>query len=451
MKHTAKKAATLFLSLCLLFSAIACGAPQGGEDHTHAATTPGAGTTNGAHAATEAPTEIVTEAPNLVLVAGKTEMTEELKPLRNALMDYYFEMFKEMVADGNENAVMSPYSIFAATAMATEGAKGQTLAELETLMGVPQADLSKIYGLYLGEYGKASALLTANSIWVDTHEGLTVNQVTFDRLRSAYGAGVFHEDLQAPETVEKLNSWISDHTKGRIPKMLDEIGESSRLMLVNALSFDAEWVEAYTEYQQMEGEFTNADGSTVNATMLTRMEYFYLEDSNAQGFYKLYKSSEDGKCYAFAAILPKEGMTPVEYLSALDGDGLRKMLFNYTTDVMLTTKLPVFKADAAYELSETYQKLGCVTPFGGAADFSDLAVSNGSLYIGSITHKAFIEVDALGTKAGAATVIDMPEGAGDPDVWPPIKEVFLDRPFIYMIVDCDTGLPVFMGVTASVG
>lgn len=452
MKKLLKRTVAFTLTSCLLLFALSCGAPQGAEDHTHADTIPAAGTSEDrpihTDTPTEAPTDPTTEAPNLVLAPGKTDLTDDLKPTRNALMDYYLAMFKDLVKDGSENAVMSPYSIFVATAMATEGAKGQTLAELEALMGVSQADLAKIYGLYLGEYGKASSLVTANSLWVDTHEGLTVNQATFDRLQTAYGAGVFHQDLQAPETLEQLNGWISDHTKGRIPKMLDEIGETSRLMLVNALSFDAEWAEAYTEHQQREGEFTNADGSTVTATMLSSVEYYYLEDANARGFYKCYKQGEDGKCYAFAAILPREGMTPAEYLSTLDGDGLRKMLFNYSTDVTLTTKLPAFKTDAAYELSETYQKLGCVTPFSGSADFTGLAVSNAPLCIGSITHKAAIEVDALGTKAGAATVIDMTEGAVEPGIF---KEVILDRPFIYMIVDCDTGLPVFMGITAEIG
>ncbi len=444
MKNILKRLSAILLILCLL-PTISCGTPteKGGEDETKKPVSSADITDTLADNSDETPTET----PNLVLVPGQTHMTSAMIPLRNNLMDYYLAMFKDIVADGSKNVVFSPYSVFAATAMATEGAKGQTLEELEALMGVSQEDLAAAYGLYLGEYGKASGLLTANSIWVDTYEGLMINQDTFDRLQASYGAGAFHKDLQSPETVAQLNKWISEHTKGRIPQMIDKLSETSRLALVNALSLDAEWYKPYSEYQQKEGKFTNVSGSTTPVTMLTSMEDYYIEDENATGFYKRYRPSEDGKRYAFVAILPREGMTPAEYLSTLDGDGLRNILFNYTRNVDLYTKLPVFKADAAYELSETYQRLGCVTPFTRSADFTGLA--DNPLCIGTITHKAMIEVDALGTKAGAATVIDMPESAAPMDPLP-VKEVYLDRPFIYMILDCDTGLPVFMGMTANI-
>lgn len=388
-----------------------------------------------------------TNISDVILTPGKTEMSAEDIPLRNALMDYYLAMFKDIAKDGSENVLYSPLSVFSATAMVTEGAKGDTLAQLESLLGISRSDLPKAYGLSVGNQGEFSQLLSANSLWIDTHEAMTVGDATIEKIQSAYGAGVFNLDLQAPETLGQLNGWVSDHTKGRIPKMLDEINEDSRLMLVNALSFDAEWGVPYSEYQQKDGSFKNADGTVSQVTMLTGAEDFYIEDKNAAGFYKLYRRSEDGKRYAFAAILPKEGMTPAEYLATLDGEGLRNLLYNYANDVILLTKLPAFKAETSYELSKTYQNLGCKIPFTPSADFSDLAVSENSIYIDSIIHKAFIEVDALGTKAGASTIIGMPEGeAPGTEI---IKEIYLDRPFIYMIMDTETGLPVFMGITST--
>lgn len=451
MKNALKALMLMLLILCTLL-VFACGQPDEDADESTETTTE-----QGKEAAThsteestdsETETETETSAPPLVMKPGKTDLTSDVVPLRNHLMDYSLAMFKDIAADGSKNVLFSPYSVFAATAMVTEGAKGQTLSELETLMGVGQADLVKAYGLYWGD-AQSENLLSANSVWVDTYEGLTVNEDTFAKLQSAYAAGVFHRDLQDPATVDALNQWVSEHTKGRIPEIVDDFDPSVRLSLVNALSFDAEWSMPYADYQQKDGTFRNADGTTSTANMLSSIETYYLEDENAQGFYKLYQRGADGKSYAFVAVLPKEGMTPVEYLATLNGDGLRNMLFNYTTDVELYTKMPAFKAETSYELVDTYRRLGCTNPMTELADFTGLATSDNPIFISHITHKAMIEVDAMGTKAGAATDIGMAEGCG-PLEPPPRKDVILDRPFIYMILDCTTGLPIFMGITSSV-
>lgn len=461
MKTAFVKIFAVIFVLCILCLSMACGAPQGEEVPTDGEATPTAGTAvtqPHGELPTEAPTEVSTTSdtesetsvPDVVLVSGNSKLSEEEEKHRDALMDYYLAMFRDITANGKENVLFSPLSVFAATAMTTEGAKGETLSALEALMGISQADLSDAYRLCLGEAHESSSLLSANSLWIDTDESMTVNEATMQKIQSGYDAGFFYQDLQAPETLSQLNQWISDRTKGRIPQMMEETHADARFLLVNALSFDAEWYEAYYEHQQKEESFANADGSVSTVTMLSNAENYYIEDEHAQGFYKLYKTAEDGKRYAFVAILPEEGMTPAEYLASLDGDGLREMLYHYTTGVSLHTKMPVFSADTSYELSATYQRLGCQIPFmGGEADFSGLAVTDYPLYISRILHKASITVDGLGTEAGASTVIEMPECTApmEPSI---IKEVYLDRPFIYMIMDCDTGLPVFMGVTASV-
>ena len=76
-----------------------------------------------------------------------------------------------------------------------------------------------------------------------------------------------------------------------------------------------------------------------------------------------------------------------------------------------------------------------------------MAVSDeGNLYIGTAKHKTFIRIDRTGTKAGAATTVEMMNyfGFGDPPA------VTLDRPFVYMILDNATGLPILIGAVTDI-
>ena len=89
------------------------------------------------------------------------------------------------------------------------------------------------------------------------------------------------------------------------------------------------------------------------------------------------------------------------------------------------------------------------TAFGANADFSKLGHSDeGNICIGDVIHKTHIEVDERGTKAGAITVVEMLCGSAyEPDP----HYVILDRPFVYMLIDCSTNLPVFIGAVTDIG
>ena len=212
------------------------------------------------------------------------------------------------------------------------------------------------------------------------------------------------------------------------------------MCLVNALAFEAEWQETYYEHQVRDGEFTCEDGTAQNVKLMYSEENAYLEDDNAVGFVKYYADRK----YAFAALLPEEGTSLSEYVDSLDGEKLHTILTN-VSDRPVRAAIPKFESEYSVEMSEALMAMGMTDAFDAErADFSAMGYSeNGNLYISHVLHKTFIAVDELGTKAGAATLVMMAEGCAMIEQEP--VQIYLNRPFVYMIVDCENNIPVFIG------
>ena len=230
-----------------------------------------------------------------------------------------------------------------------------------------------------------------------------------------------------------------------IPSILDEIPDSAMLFLINALAFDGKWQTPYEPEQVTDGTFTAADGSERAVTMMQSSETEYLDDGQATGFIKYYK--EGG--YAFAALLPNEGVSIDSCIASLTGAGLRETLQN-AEQTQVNATLPKFSADYSAELSGSLKALGVTDAFDGdRADFSAMGQSGeGRLFISRVLHKTHIELDEQGTSAAAATAVEMNATACAPAEQP--KSVVLNRPFVYMILDTNTMLPVFFGAVYDI-
>ena len=150
------------------------------------------------------------------------------------------------------------------------------------------------------------------------------------------------------------------------------------------------------------------------------------------------------------ALLPKEGISVAEYVATLDGQTLHAML-SEPLDYDVRSAIPKFQMETSIELPEVLETMGMTNAFDFAkADFSKLGTSDkGNLAIGQVMHKSFIQLDEKGTKAGAASAVSMKEEAA-PAPKPP-KEVILDRPFVFLLMDSKTCVPFFMGVVMDIG
>ena len=398
---------------------------------------------------TEKITDISDKNIELKPLGRENEEDSQLGPLGNGTSkniaattaDFGFELFKRTLADG-DNALVSPVSVMAALAMATDGANGATLAEMEKVLGMSNEDLRKYYGGYVHPANSSEELKFANSLWLRNDGSFQVNKHFVERTLTAYGADVFSEPFNV-DTKDKINYWISENTDGEIKNMLDEIPPEAVSYIVNTVLFEAEWARQYNESDVRENQtFTAANGETQTVTMLSSEESYFVRIGKTKGFVKNYKGGE----YAFVGLLPDEGVSVEEAAASFSGEEFTKAVTNLEYKPV-TVNIPKFSFDCKFELNETLKAMGMPTAFNAwEADFTNLGASPlGNIYIGRVLHNTFIRFDENGTKAGAATAIEFDcEGA-----MMDMEYLTFDRPFIYAIVDTSTGMPLFIGAVEN--
>lgn len=372
--------------------------------------------------------------PNTVTINADTQAGAA------AAADFGVRLFQHSVRAGG-NTLISPLSVLSALAMTANGADGNTLAQMEQVLGADTEMLNQFLHMYMQTLpdNDKCRLSLANAIWFKDTPSFTVNPIFLQTNADFYGAGVYKSAFD-DQTCADINSWVKENTDGMIKDILDKIPEDAVMYLVNALAFDAQWQEIYKESGIIDREFTMEDGTVRNVEMMHSQERYYLENENATGFIKYY---EGGKC-AFVALLPREGLSLEDYVSTLSGGELLALLENPTI-ITVNAGIPKFEMAYSVEMSQILKAMGMTDAFDWSeADFSRLGSSTeGNLVIDRVLHKTFIALDEKGTKAGASTAVEVTtECAADPEQE---RTVILNRPFVYLLIDCETNLPFFLG------
>ena len=340
-----------------------------------------------------------------------------------------------------ENPLVSPLSVASALSMTANGAVGETKTQMEQTLGADTGNLNACFSVLQASLENDKQLKAANSIWMKDTDTLHVEDAFLQQNADSYAAEIYSAPFD-DSTKTAINDWVSKQTDKMIPEILDEIPDGAVMYLVSALAFDAKWERPFKSYEVWEGTFTARDGQEQTGDFLHGAVGQYLSDEHAEGFLKPYA---DGK-YAFAVLLPDEATSIENYVNQLTGERLHAILAS-PIDESVEIALPKFKAEFSAELSKNLKALGMTDAFDGEkADFTALGTSDeGNIYISRVLHKTFIQVDEEGTKAGAATAVEAAaEGAA---LYP--HSVILNRPFVYMIVDLETGLPIFLGALTA--
>lgn len=362
-------------------------------------------------------------------------------------MKFSVELFKKAYDLSEEkNVLVSPLSVYPALAMTANGANKDTLAEMEKVLG-GNLGIDRLNG-YLSEYLKVIKAADkvdfhiANSIWFRETASLDVNKEFLQKNTDYYDSEIYKAPFDN-STVEKINGWVKENTRNMIPSIIEKLDDTTMLCLINALAFEAKWETDYEEDRIYDGIFINADKTEADVQMMHSTEYEYLEGENCTGFVKNYLGGK----YAFAALLPDEDTSLEEFLSGLTDTKLSDILNNIQNNTEVYAGIPEFKCDYSTDLNDVLAEMGMPSAFDPeTACFDKMALVSGedSLYISDVIHKTYIEVDRKGTKAAAATAVIVDDGCAiDED---PPKVVVLERPFLYMILDRENNLPVFIGV-----
>lgn len=370
--------------------------------------------------------------------SSETENTEvEISEYNHELtLDFAARLLQNSMKSG-ENTLISPISVLSVLAMTANGANGETLKQMESAFGLSMDALNQemgAYASYIRNY-KWCKVHMANSIWYK-ESFVTEMNINYD----AKIYPVAFDDT----TVKDINNWVKENTDGMIDGILNEIPDNVILFLINAISFDANWGTTYHESAISVNKFTKEDGTKRETEFMYSEEDTYLKSDNATGVMKYYKGGE----YAFVALLPNEGITIDEYVASLDGESLQKML-NSATYAAVKTKIPKFEVEYDVTLNDALKQMGIVDALDNTkADFSGFGViADGNIYISQVMHKTFICVDENGTKAGAVTGEMAATDSAPPETQ---AEVYLDRPFVYMIIDTTTCKPLFVGTLMDV-
>lgn len=382
--------------------------------------------------------------PSASVITGEDMPEEEFI---NSSANFSVELFKNCVnsSEGN-NVLISPESIMVALAMTGNGAGGETLTEFEQMLcgGAPIANYNNSLYKYNADLlsSKEVKFNMANSIWVNSLENANVKKDFIDLNKNYYNAEVYTRDFN-DDTKNEINKWVYKNTDKKIEKVLDRITKDNVMFLINAVTFEGKWMNQYEESDVNENRiFTNADGKEEQVTMLNSKENIYICDEHMTGVIKDYKGGD----YAFMALLPDEGVSVSDYVNELTGEKLIDIYENRTFEDVYTS-IPEFTYDYDIELKDTLIGMGLESAFDNG-DFSNM-FDEGSYGISSVLHKAHIELDREGTKAAAVTVVTVDKATAVYEENEP-KVVRLDRPFVYAIIETETGMPVFMGVVNTI-
>lgn len=376
-----------------------------------------------------------------------TELSIPETPYESAelLTDFSVDLMQHTMEPG-ENTLISPYSVISALAMTANGADGNTLAQMENVFGLSIDQLNEYLHSYQEKLAedKDNKLSAANSVWLLEDDSIPIKDDFLAVNEQWYSPEIYQTPMD-DSTVKEINQWVDQKTDGMIPEIVDGIPDHALMYLVNALAFDAEWEKIYHAEEVRESEFTKEDGSKDPVTLMYSEENAYLQDEGAEGFLKYYKNRK----YAFAALLPKKGTSVEEYIKGLTGERLHTVLAN-AQQCTVDAAIPQFKAEYKAELSGVLSETGMPDAFSDStADFTKMCSCDpGEVHMERVLHRTFMEVDEAGTRAGAVTAVEMVAESAmeEPEM---TKVVHLDRPFIYMLIDTEELLPIFIGTAMN--
>ncbi|NVO66916.1 serpin family protein [Methanofollis tationis] len=364
---------------------------------------------------------------------------------------FAFDLYQQLRNDPaytEENLFFSPYSISSALAITCEGARNRTADEIRTVFHLPADADARREGFMAIDARINSAdagytLRTANALWAEeTYSFLPDYIETAGRY---YGANVTNLDFTTQPEASRatINRWVEDKTNDLIKNLLPEgsISPMTRLVITNAIYFKGTWVKQFEKNNTVEAPFWKGPGESVRVPMMQRTDeeaiYGYAETDDLQVLEMPY-AHESGTGLSMLVILPQDLQAAEASLDAQKIADLRQSL----TEQRVNVFFPKFSLGTTYPLAGTLAAMGMPTAFTDAADLSGMDGTQ-NLFVSSVVHKAFVDVNEEGTEAAAATgvIINMKTSLGGDET--PVFRA--DHPFIFCIVENDTGAILFMG------
>ncbi|PMB42565.1 proteinase inhibitor I4 serpin [Fischerella thermalis CCMEE 5205] len=353
-----------------------------------------------------------------------------------------FKLFEEVLKqENNKNVFISPASVAIALDMTYNGANGSTQQAM--------AKALELQGLSLQEINSSNAALKqllensdpeiqlniANSLWAN--QGVKFNPDFIKKNQDFYQAKVTNLNFQDPNSVSKINNWVSESTRGRIDKIVEKIEPDQVLFLLNAIYFKGKWTNEFDKQQTVQQPFYLTSGTQKQHPMMSQKgKYKYYENEQFQAASLPY--GKDGK-FSFYVFLPKKNSNLKSFYENLNAENWEKWISQFSLREGLI-RLPRFKMDYEITLNTALEALGMGEAFTNQADFSQMGQN---FQISEVKHKTFVEVNEEGTEAAATTSVGVTAVSATVNQQP--FQMIVDRPFFCAIRDNQTGSILFMG------
>jgi serpin B len=358
----------------------------------------------------------------------------------------------EALRPGDHNVAVSPYSARVALAMLWEGATGETRKSMRETLHLDEnpdshANHYERLGQPLGFQLKTETdrreleMLTANSLWCD--HGFEPKQEFVKTLKEHYLAEVQTLDFRAPDSARKVNRWAHEKTRGRIPTLVDSLGQFSPLVTMNAVYFKGLWAKPFKLHETQEEEFTLPDGAKQLVPLMRQSgEFRYAERGGAQMVGLPCKGG-----MSMRVALPPKNMPFPKFCGELTntvGTSWTRSMGERKGHL----RLPRFRIETQADLKGPLKALGMSQVFEPERATLEGISECKPLYLMAVMQKDFVEVNEKGTEAAAVTRLVLGAALNPPPPPPPF-EMIVNRPFVFAICDDFTGVVVFLGAVVD--
>lgn len=360
--------------------------------------------------------------------------------------EFCFDLLKTAHKSG-ENDAFSPFSISAAFAMTYDGTAWRTKRDIRETMNFPfrRSKNHKLWTDVLNYFKqlKNNVFKTANAVWAQEKYGFVEDYMEGLKDFDAKTMYVdFKDAVEREKGRKEMNKWVEEKTRGKVKKLIRKgnIDHLTRMVLINAIHFKADWKTAFDEELTSERYFNLSSGEKTKVEFMKKKktEIPFTENKTFK-MIELPYSSDIASMYF---ILPSQNKSVDDVIESLSPEKFNQSI-NQLEPVKINAAIPKFKLKARYEMKNTLKEMGMIAPFSNYANFRPM---NGkrNLLIDDVIHQAVVEIDETGTEAAASTAIVVREKSA-----PKIPSFIADEPFVFIIKEHKKDFILFSGVVEN--
>jgi len=369
------------------------------------------------------------------------ELTQAEKQIVSGTENFSINIFKKIAqVEPDKNVFISPLSISMALGMTLNGADGSTYQAMKNtlfLLGLTQQEINESYQSLIELLTKIDnevIMQIANSIWY--RNSIQVKQPFIETNQKYFNAVVNAMNFNDPATVNTINNWVKVSTKGKIEKIVEQINPETIMYLINAIYFKGTWKYQFDKSKTKDDAFTKRNGQQVACKMMDQETQFSVSFNEIFSAIDLLYGNGN---FSMTILLPDRSKSVQDVLTYLTTESWNDLLKSFGK-AKKRLMMPRFNLEYKQNLNQVLKDLGMSIAFDPEqADFKKLYDGPFNAYISNVEHKTFIDVNEEGTEAAAVTSVEI----GVTSINDPLFR--LDRPFIYLIREKNSGSILFIG------